>query len=222
MESKLFCCREHLTKPKKSVTIKLEQTFAQNKVKGKLKMGILDSIFSAAFEETVSPFTPNWVEWTHISMGKTHCATCLRLDNCWFTDENKPKLPQHLFCHCTDRPIAFSRVLNEAQAVSAYEKFDPYLFNTNGGYSHGKEKMFVTWGYSVKDAPWLQKELERQALEKYRMGQYHLGKLNEEGQRISIRVQIPRKNSDQTVSFITGWMVHPNGKIRMATPYGMP
>ena len=30
----------------------------------------------------------------------------------------------------------------------------------------------------------------------------------------------PRKNGEGTVSFITGWMVKPNGHIHLNTPYG--
>ena len=51
-------------------------------------------------------------------------------------------------------------------------------------------------------------------------GEYKLGKLNDKGQRISIRVEIPRKNKQEKVSFVTGWMVYPNGRIQMTTPYG--
>ena len=47
-----------------------------------------------------------------------------------------------------------------------------------------------------------------------------LGKLNQDGQRISIRVEIPRKDKSETVSFVTGWMVYPNGHIQLTTPYG--
>ncbi len=181
-------------------------------------MGILDAIFSAAFEGRTPPSIPNWVEWEHVMTGKTHCPVCLKLDGCWFTDETKPALPQHPFCHCKTNVISFSRVLHETETTSAYGKFDPYLFNTN--YTHGKEKLFAAWGYSVKDAPWLQKELEKQALDKYCSGEYTLGKLDDKGQRISIRVEIPRKDKEQTVSFVTGWMIYPNGQIRLTTPYG--
>lgn len=51
-------------------------------------------------------------------------------------------------------------------------------------------------------------------------GEYKLGKLNDKGQRISIRVEIPRKNKQEKVSFVTGWMVYPNGRIQMTTSYG--
>lgn len=72
----------------------------------------------------------------------------------------------------------------------------------------------------MDDAVWLQGELERQALDKYVSGEYKLGKLNDKGQRISIRIEIPRKDKQGTVSFVTGWMVYSNGRIQMTTPYG--
>ena len=83
-----------------------------------------------------------------------------------------------------------------------------------------KNKAFESWGYSVDDAKWLQAEMERQAREKYISGEYTLGKLDIRGQRIDIRVTIPRKDGSGDVSFITGWMVLPNGKLKLNTPYG--
>lgn len=106
-----------------------------------------------------------------------------------------------------------------AAAHSDYSKFDPYLFNTTGKYPHNKEKLFHSWGYTVDDAHWLKKELEQQALEKYTAGDYELGKLDKNGQRIDIRVTIPRKDGIGTVSFVTGWMIQPDGRIRLNTPY---
>jgi hypothetical protein len=52
------------------------------------------------------------------------------------------------------------------------------------------------------------------------LGNYELGVLNMRGQRISIRVTIPRKNGTGEVSFVTGWMVNPGGEIKLNTPYG--
>jgi len=100
-----------------------------------------------------------------------------------------------------------------AIAQTDYGKFDPYLFNTQGRHPHGKEKLFHEWGYSVADARWLQAEMERQAREKYVAGDYTLGRLNKEGQRISILIEIPRRNGDGTVSFISGWMVRTDGLL---------
>ncbi len=164
--------------------------------------------------------SPSWIQWTHHSEGKTHCEECLKLDGCWFLEGNAPPCPHHHYCHCTLETISYAIVLSNASAYSSYSKFDPYLFNTNGLHPHGKEKLFNEWGYSVDDARWLQSEMERQAREKYILGDYKLGLLNFAGQRISIRIELPRKNGEGIVSFISGWMVEPNGKIRLVTPYG--
>ena len=134
--------------------------------------------------------------------------------------ENKPQIPQHLFCHCVTVDIPFSRVLSEATSECAISKIDPYLFDPKEFYKHGKEKLFKSWGYSIVDAEWLQNEFVTQGLDKYINGQYELGVLNGQGQRISIRVEIPRKDQGGTVSFITGWLIEPNGHIRLTTPYG--
>lgn len=170
--------------------------------------------------KTAPPQISNWVEWVHIPMGLTHCDTCLRLNGCWFPCENKPKLPQHPRCHCTVEPIPFSSVLSEATAICRLSKINPCLFDPEGIYKHKKEKMFESWGYRIEDSEWLQQEFEKQALEKYIAGQYALGKLNKDGQRLSVRVELPRKDREGTASFIAGWMVHPNGQIQLTTPYG--
>ena len=163
---------------------------------------------------------PSWVKWVHISQGESHCETCLRLDGCWFSEDNTPKIPQHPHCHCNLEPIDFELVEEKAVSHCDYSKFDPYLFDPEDFYQHGKQKMFESWGYTIEDSMWLKKECEKQALEKYKKGDYKLGKLNEHGQRISIRITIPRKNNNDFVSFITGWNVHPNGKITLNTPLG--
>lgn len=162
----------------------------------------------------------HWVQWTHHSEGKTHCEECLNLDGCWFQEGKAPPCPHHPFCHCTLDPIEYTFVLANAVAHSDYGKFDPYLFNTAGIYPHNKEKLFKAWGYTVDDAKRLQAEMERQAREKYLAGDYTLGKLNDKGQRISIRIAIPRKTGEGTISFISGWMIYPNGHIQLTTPYG--
>lgn len=128
--------------------------------------------------------------------------------------------PHHEKCHCRLEAIDYLVVLMNASAYSDYSKFDPYLFDPNNFYKHGKNKAFESWGYSVDDAKWLQAEMERQAREKYISGEYTLGKLDIRGQRIDIRVTIPRKDGSGDVSFITGWMVLPNGKWKLNTPYG--
>ncbi len=163
---------------------------------------------------------PSWVQWTHHSEGKTHCEECLKLDGCWFLKEKAPPCPHHPYCHCTLERISYTTVVENVLTYSDYRKYDPYLFNTTGLQTHNKEKLFKEWGYTVDDARWLQAEIEQQVREKYISGNYTLGKLDKNGQRISIRVVIPRKNGIGDVSFLTGWMVYPNGILRLSTPYG--
>ena len=163
---------------------------------------------------------PEWVQWTHHPRGTSHCEDCLKRNGCWFLKSKAPIHPHHPYCHCTLDPIDYAVVLTNAMAYSDYGKFDPYLFNTNGMYSHKKENLFKQWGYTVEDSPWLKSEIERQARQNYLSGDYTLGKLDKRGQRLNIRITIPRKNKTESVSFVTGWMVMPNGKLKLNTPYG--
>ena len=163
---------------------------------------------------------PSWVKWVHHSEGKTHCPECLKLDGCWFLGSKAPTWPHHPYCHCTLEPIDYAVVLSNVTVDSAHSKYDPFLFNTNGKYTHGKESMLNAWGYFVDDIPWLKAELERQALEKYLAGDYELDKLDKWGQRIDIQIEIPRRLGEGTVTFWSGWLVCPNGHLQMTTPYG--
>ena len=177
------------------------------------------AIFKEA-NESAQMTTQNWIEWKHEMRGFAHCDTCIALDKRWFTHDNRPTSPLHPNCHCSAIPIPTSMVMKEAVAASAFSKFNPYLFDPMNLYQHGKNHAFESWGYSVSDSEWLQNEYIRQARTQYLSGNYKLGKLNERGQRITIRITIPRKNGVGNISFDTGWMVHPNGKIQLTTPYG--
>lgn len=161
-----------------------------------------------------------WVKWLHRNLSNKHCPECLKLDKCWFLKTKAPPWPHHPHCHCLLQPISHDVVLKNAVTKSDYSKFDPYLFDPENFYKHGKNKMFENWGYTINDSKWLQKEIEKQGLEKYVQGDYKLGVLNKYGQRISIRIEIPRRGTKESVSFITGWTVLPNGQIKLNTPYG--
>ena len=162
----------------------------------------------------------NWVKWVHRNLSENHCPKCLALDGCWFAEDNHPQHPHHPYCHCVLENIPKSIVESKATAYAAYSKFDPYLFDPDNSYKHGKNKAFESWGYSISDSNWLKEEFEKQGLEKYTSGDYQLGRLNDKGQRISIRIKLSRKDKADIVSFISGWMVYPNGKIQLTTPYG--
>lgn len=161
-----------------------------------------------------------WIEWVHRNLGASHCEVCLHLDQRWFCADKHPVYPHHPHCHCILREIPYGRVRAEAEAVSDLSKFDHYIFNATKEEDRDKEILFRSWGFRVEDAPFLLEEFVRQGLEKYRQGEYKLGKLDKHGQRISIRVMLIRKDNGHRVSFVTGWMVDPKGRIHLAAPYG--
>ena len=70
------------------------------------------------------------------------------------------------------------------------------------------------------DSQYLQPEFIKQARISYSVGEYDLGKLNDFGQRIKIEITLKKKNKDEYVTFVSGWMVYPDGKIILTTPYG--
>lgn len=183
-------------------------------------MDYLSEIIKAAIRGDTPPKKPIWHKWLHRALSDRHCAACLSLDQCWFEKENSPRWPQHPFCHCIFKEISYTDVLTKSSADSAFSKFDPYLFDTKGEYGHNKDKLFKSWGYTAEDSAYLKSEIEKQGLEKYIAGEYTLGKLNAHGQRISIVIQLRRKNSSAIVTFVSGWMVYPNGHIELTTPYG--
>ena len=166
------------------------------------------------------PPLPKWITWKHMPLSDKHCEECLSLDNRWFAKENSPSWPHHAYCHCIKIPLSYNEVLAKAEATSDYRKYDPYLLGEGNGGGNGKRELFNSWGYFVEDAQWLRNEIEQQALQKYVEGEYRLGTLDDYGQRISIRVVLPRKEGNGTTMFLTGWMVEPNGIIRLITPYG--
>lgn len=163
---------------------------------------------------------PEWIKWVHRDLSDNHCLECLALDGCYFSKDNTPTHPHHPYCHCILSPISYLEVERNAEATSKYSKFDPYLFNTQGKYNHTKAELFNSWGYTVFDAKLLQNEIEKQALNKYLNGEYKLGKLDEHGQHINIKIEIPRKDTGEYVDFISGWMIRPNGVLTLNTPYG--
>lgn len=174
-----------------------------------------------------------WVKWVHegtkpaytnaekianialsaLNAGK-HCSMCLNLNGCCFPKNNMPTYPLHPNCHCKVERIGRVRT----RAICDLSKFENYIFHPTK--NEGKKALFESWGYGIMDSLWLREELIRQAREKYANGDFVSGKLNEHGQRISIEIILPRKDKIGTVSFMSGFMVYPDGVIQNTTPYG--
>lgn len=176
-------------------------------------------------------FSTNWVQWIHEgskpaenSIEKAtnaltgtvskHCGKCLNLNGCCFVKEKCPDQPLHTNCHCYTIDISQPDIKSECPI----EKIRDYIFSELK--SNGKKDLFESWGYNIMDSEDLKNEIEKQAQLIYSVGDYELGKLNDYGQRISIVINLKRKNIDEYVSFVSGWMIYPNGKIILTTPYG--
>ena len=185
--------------------------------------------FRQANEYTRKIFLTNWVKWVHegtkpaesnaeksanvlIGAISKHCAMCLNLNGCCFVEEKCPPKPLHPNCHCFCVDITSIT----AKAECPIEKFTKYIF-ANG---NSKKDLFESWGYSIMDSEYLQQEFIKQAKLAYSVGEYELGKLDKYGQRINVVIKLKRKNTNEYVSFVSGWMVYPNGKIALTTPYG--
>ena len=184
-----------------------------------------------AKEYTIKMLSQQWVQWIHngtkpatssaektnnaiIGAVSSHCAMCLNLNGCCFVKDKCPPKPLHPKCHCLLVDIPTISV----ESACPIEKFTHYVFVPSK--IDDKSKLFMSWGYDIMDSAYLQQEFERQALIAYSTGNYELGLLNEYGQRINIRISLVRKDLEQTVDFWSGWMVYPDGRIVLVTPYG--
>ena len=70
------------------------------------------------------------------------------------------------------------------------------------------------------DSQYLKQEFIKQAKLAYYVGYYELGLLNDFCQRINIEITLKKKNMNEYATFVSGWIVYPDGKIVLATPYG--
>lgn len=173
-----------------------------------------------------------WVKWIHGgskpaytheekaanavagSIGK-HCAICLNLNGCCFIMDKKPIQPAHPNCHCYYENIP----IISAKAVCPVLKFTNYIFSDKY-IGNGKKQLFEAWGYFIEDSEELKRQFEKQAKKQYELGEYELGLLNGYGQRININITLKNKKTGADITFYSGWMVYPDGKIDLTTPYG--
>lgn len=126
-----------------------------------------------------------------------------------FKNANKPEY-YHPNCKCVNK-----EQLNPEFSVI----FDPrkmtYVFN-----DVNKCKMVRTMGYIPEDAEEMRSNISRLVISGFSKGEYKLGKLNENGQHISVFYNIPGKRDCSDISYrcIAGCVAWPNGKILVATP----
>ena len=175
-------------------------------------------------------FSTQWVKWVHegskpantsaeknahaISIDNKHCATCKNLNGFYFAAGKYPEIPLHPKCHCYTVNIPQPELKTECPI----EKFTKYVFVPS--LISDKKQLFELLGYDIMDSEYLQQEFITQARLAYLVGDYELGLLNEYGQRINVVITLKRKDKNEHVTFRSGWMVYPNGKIILTTPFG--
>lgn len=135
------------------------------------------------------------------------------MNGCCFAEDKCPEAPLHDNCHCKAERIGNITVKADCPII----KFTGYIFNDY--YKDGKAQIFNNLGYTISDSAFLKSEMEKQAYIAYSSGQYTLHKLDSFGQQINIQITLNGKNGMQ-ISFKSGWMVYPDGKIVLITPYG--
>ena len=170
-----------------------------------------------------------WIEWDHVGVPNKpkefrdiirfvlsllgHCMNCTALDGCYFVERNMPMFPLHERCDCKKIKINKAKVNLTAKADCPIEKFTNYVF-TDDVKSKGKKLIFESLGFTDKDSQALKREIEKQSLSNYLIGNYLLKNLDSNGQRLAIPVILAGK------TFYTGWMLEPEGEIRNTTPFG--
>ena len=157
-------------------------------------------------------------EWAKANNNK-HCAVCLNMNGCCLpidVIENKMKFPFHENCHCYVVPTNNLEITAEVPL----KKFIKYIFNPEKYLENGKQQMFIDWGFNIDDSVDLSIEFAVQGNELFFNTNFDIGKLDNYGQRIDIRVKMQRKDKLEQVSFVSGWMLYPDGRIVLVTPYG--
>ena len=192
---------------------------------------IILNVFDNIRDKVLSLFNQNgWIKWIHegtmraydnedkksniIYASKSkHCAKCLNLNGFCFPQNNMPDYPLHYNCHCWLMPV--SNIQFEANCDM--RKFQEYAFIHKD--VNDKKGLFENLGYDIINAPQLLDEYCRQAQEKYANGNFVLHELKDYGQIINITITLPNKKDGGNVTIKSGWLVYPDGEIKLTTVF---
>ena len=188
-------------------------------------MGVFDDLIKIDNKGNI--FLNQWYKWVHIGIPDQpdwfrellralmqllgHCSKCTALSGCYFFANKIPSQPQH--DNCKKEIISNNTVINNVHAECDIRKFTEYIFKDDET-SKGKKEIFESLGFNKEYSVFLQTEFCRQAEEQYLQGNYILKGLDECGQRIAIPITI------KGITFYSGWMLYPEGKLQNTTPFG--
>ncbi|MGN1222847.1 MAG: hypothetical protein ACI4T1_01805 [Christensenellales bacterium] len=190
-------------------------------------MGVFDDLIHIG--ENGEFLFNQWIEWDHFLIPNKpewfrellrnimalfgHCMNCTSLDGCYLVTRNMPEQPLHDNCDCRKKDITYSNVIYSAIAECDIKKFTEYVFK-NVKDSKGKNKIFYDLGFDINDSEYLQNEYCKQALKQYLLGNYIRKNLDRRGLRLAIPTTL------SGITFYSGWMLYPEGKIKNTTPFG--
>ncbi len=108
---------------------------------------------------------------------------------------------------------------NTVRVIVDPRKFSEYVFKENA--DHGKDIVFKSLGYTKQQSDDLAELYRKQGAERFGKGDFKLGKADCHGQRIVIEIVLPGvgESRGKTVYIKTGWMILPDGNIRLNTPF---
>lgn len=180
-----------------------------------------------------SVYSDGWIKWFQggisdepkwqrqmaraVAAVSVHCMECTALSGCYFKDEDRlkcPKHPQHENCDCKKNYTGAPNAVADCDI----NKFIGYIFSDKYA-SNGKRNLFEQLGFTYQDSQFLKLEYEIQARGKYLSGNYSLGKLDGNGQRMNIGIDFIHPDKG-LITFVSGWMIRPNGQITCNTPLG--
>ena len=171
------------------------------------------------------PNSPDLVRWFMRiwAMLFGHCLRCTALSGCYFAKYNMPgdinnsEGLLHPHCHCYVENISSTTLKYDVSAICPIEKFTEYIFADKYA-DNGKRDLFKMLGFNIEDSYELKREFEKQAKEKYMIGDYTLKNLDIYGQNINISILIDKNG--RSVEFKSGWKVYPEGLLNCNTPMG--
>jgi hypothetical protein len=98
-------------------------------------------------------------------------------------------------------------------------KFSDYIFRP--GATHGKDRVFRSYGYGPEHSEHLATEWTRQATSRHAAGDFVRGTADQYGQRITIPIDLVGRGdaAGRSTTVLSGWMIRPDGSLTLNTPF---
>lgn len=177
-------------------------------------MAILDKVRERLLKFFLALKEDDWVMWR---AEEDACVdACAKLNGCYFVVKQMPLFPKHPNCRCRLWKIAQPIPNVTATAECDIRKFTEYVFNESN--QDGKRELFTGWGFAAEDSAYLREMFMKQALQNYCAGQYTYVGVTRHCVKIAIIIRLPGRSGEVRV-IKTGWNIHRDGRISLATPF---